>query len=179
MLSNAIEVTNTLAAIDTVEETLKTDQINQERSAMTFVNEFASDEDIEKYDLNGIWDQYHPLRKGKYYLGQRPWFTIDRKRNIFFMVLSGGREEHSNRKETLLWIDGYHVLIVIDLAEGSSPNTNNLPFKRVWELVGIHPQRDFTQSREVIVKVLKEALTVYGYFGVHKQVPNTVVEFKF
>ena len=54
---------------------------------MSFVNDFASDEDIAKYDLNGIWDKYNPLSKGEYYLRQRPWFTVDRDRNIFFMML--------------------------------------------------------------------------------------------
>ncbi|MES9822515.1 MAG: hypothetical protein ABW161_07200 [Candidatus Thiodiazotropha sp.] len=100
MQPTIIKTSNELANIGSVNRNLETGQINKERSTMTFVNEFASEEDIEKYDLNGIWNQYFPSRKGKYYLGQRPWFTIDRERNIFFMVLDGGREEHSNRKKS-------------------------------------------------------------------------------
>ena len=68
---------------------------------MAFVNEFASDEDIEKYNLYEIWDKYHPLRRGKYYLGQRPWFTIDRGRNIFFMLIGGGGREDPARTKAV------------------------------------------------------------------------------
>lgn len=146
---------------------------------MPFVNEFASDEDIKKYDLYGIWDKYHPLRKGKYYLGQRPWFTIDRDKNIFFMVLGSGREEHCNRKKVLLWINGCSVVAEIDLVDGSSLNLNDVPFKRVWDLVGLHPQVDSNISEKEIIGILKEALIAYGYYGIHKQVSNTVVEFHF
>lgn len=52
---------------------------------MAFVNEYATDEDIEKYDLNEIWDKYHPARKGKYYVGNQPEFTIDRERDFFLI----------------------------------------------------------------------------------------------
>jgi hypothetical protein len=34
-----------------------------ERNAMDFVNEYATDEDFEKYDLKGIWDKYHLCKK--------------------------------------------------------------------------------------------------------------------
>ena len=56
----------------------------QARKDMAFVNEYATDEDIEKYDLYGIWDKFHPLRKGKYYIGQRASFCIDRNKDVFF-----------------------------------------------------------------------------------------------
>ncbi|MEW8693466.1 MAG: hypothetical protein AB2535_20725 [Candidatus Thiodiazotropha endolucinida] len=173
---------NTSNASDKMElgnRNLNVIQIAKERNVMAFVNEFASDEDIEKYDLNGIWDQYHPLRKGKYYLGQRPWFTIDRDQNIFFMVLGSGREEQCNRKKILLWIDGYQVVVEIELAKGSSPNTNDQPFKRIWGLIGVHPQEGVSKTQKEIINILKEALIVYGYFGVHHQVSNTIVKFNF
>jgi hypothetical protein len=167
------------ATIDKEIRNIETVQLKQVRNIMAFVNEFASDEDIEKYELYGVWDKYHPLSKGKYYLGQRPWFTIDRNRNVFFMVLGGGREEHCNRKKVLLWIDGFHVVAEIDLAKGSSPNINDVPFRIIWDLVGVHPQLDINKTKKEIIGILKEALTVYGRFGVHHQVPNTIVEFNF
>ncbi|MEW8030128.1 MAG: hypothetical protein AB2806_20630 [Candidatus Thiodiazotropha sp.] len=153
--------------------------LEKERNVMAFVNEFASDEDIEKYDLNGIWDQYHPLRKGRYYCGQAPMYTIDRERNIFFMVLGGGGEEHTNRLEVLLWINAKHVVVEIDLAIGSSPNINDVPFKQIWELVAVHPENSLNKSKEELVEILKEALIVHGFDGANRQVPNTIVEFKF
>ncbi|MEW8030131.1 MAG: hypothetical protein AB2806_20645 [Candidatus Thiodiazotropha sp.] len=155
-------------------------QTEKERNVMAFVNEFASDEDIEKYDLNGIWDQYHPLWKGDYYLGQQPWFTIDRGQNIFFMIVGGGGREDPERAKVLLWIDGYHVVIEIDRVSGLNPNgLKTTPYRIGWKLVGVYPQKDVNKSQKEILKILKKALTVHGYFGVHKQLPNTVVEFNF
>lgn len=129
--------------------------------------------------MNGIWDKYNPLSKGEYYLGQRPWFTVDRDRNIFFMMLGSDREEHCNRHKVLLWIEGYHVVAEIDLANGSSADLNNVPFKIVWDLVGVHLQIGTDISEKQIIELLKEALTVYGYLGIHKQVPNAIVKFMF
>lgn len=145
---------------------------------MAFVNEYATDEDIEKYDLNGIWDKYHPARKGKYFLGQRPAFTIDRERNIFFMPICQGREEHANRKTVLLWLNGLHVLAVLDLADSSSKSFKEVPYRMDWELVRVDAEKEIRESRNVIFSLLKEALVVYGYSGVRRQIPNTKVNFK-
>jgi hypothetical protein len=171
-------VDNEFVTIDADNVSLKTVQLKQVESNMAFVNEFASDEDIEKYDLNGVWNKYHPLRKGKFYLGQRPWFTIDRDRNIFFMIIGGSRDEPT-RKKALIWIDGQHVVVEIDLAKGCSPNIKDVPYKIIWDLVGVRPQLDINKTQNEIIGILKEALTVYGHFGVHMQVPNTIVGFNF
>ena len=146
---------------------------------MAFVNEYASDEDIEKYDLNGIWDKYHPLRKGRYYLGNRPDWTIDRDQNVFLMAIEQGRQEHGNRTTFLLWWDGAHIVANLDLIKGSSGNFDEVPFRIVWALVSMKEPEGFTGRREETVSVLKEALTIYGYWGAQKQIPNTVVEFDF
>ena len=50
---------------------------------MAFVNEYASEEDIEKYGLKEIWDRYHPFRKGRYFGGNTPAphrMTLEEKR---------------------------------------------------------------------------------------------------
>jgi hypothetical protein len=164
--------------MDLSNRNLKIVQIDKERMIMTFVNEYATDDDIEKYDLNGVWDKYHPARKGKYYLGQRPSFTIDRERNIYFKTIRSGRFDESNRKTALLWINERHIIVELIKAGGLNPkglNTN--PFKIRWELVGYHPDPGILQSKKQIMAILNEALIVYGYSGARKQLPNTVVEF--
>ena len=109
---------NASDGMDLSNRNLKMVQIDKERKIMAFVNEYASDEDFEKYDLNGIWDKYHPARKGKYYLGQRPGFTIDRERNIFFIRVRQGRFDESNRTTALLWINGRHILVDLEKIDG-------------------------------------------------------------
>jgi hypothetical protein len=152
----------------------------QVRKDMAFVNEYATDEDIEKYDLNGIWDKYHPARKGKYYVGQRPGFTIDRERNIFFIRVRQGRFDESNRTTALLWINGRHIIVELDIVGGLNlKGIKSDPYRMKWELTGYHPQLGGSESKGQIMSILNEALIAYGYSGVRKQLPNTIVEFSY
>lgn len=146
---------------------------------MTFVNEYASDTDIGKYDLKGVWDKYHPSKKGRYYLGHRPTWTIDKERNAFLMVLGQGREEYSNRTTFLLWWDGNHVIIELDLTKESSANLDETPFFVVWELVSISSPSELKHPENEVIALLKDALTEFGLRGVVVSVPNAVVKFKF
>ena len=152
---------------------------DSQENVMVFVREFVSEEDIKKYDLDGIWDIYHPFSKGKRPPGFSHSWTIDREREIFFIPVAAGREERSNRMTCVLWWKGTLLAVKIDLAAGSSGNLSDVPFKMVWALVDVHQSDDFVVAREEVIQVLKEALTAYGYRGAKRQVPNTIVEFKF
>ena len=146
---------------------------------MGFVNEYVPDEDIEKYDLHGIWDKYYPLRKGRYYGGNRPEWTIDREAKVFLMRVGQGRLEHGNRSKFLLWCNEDHVVAELDLVEGSSGDMDDNPFMVVWELAHIDFSPRLEEGKAEIMRMLKEAVRAYGYSGARNQRPNTVVEFKF
>jgi hypothetical protein len=139
----------------------------------------VSDEDIRQYELNEIWDQYHPLRKGRYYFGSRPSWTIDRDRNIFLLPIGQGNREQGNVTRFLLWCSGSHVIVETALLEGSSAYFEESPFRRVWGLVSIETPKDSVLADEEVMQILKEAITTFGYDGARKQIPHTVVEFKF
>jgi hypothetical protein len=146
---------------------------------MAFVNEYATDEDIEKYDLYGIWDKYHPLRKGKYYSGQRPDFTINREKNIFLLKVGGSWEDVPSRSRFLLWIDGSHVTIDLDTMKGEVMKVLDPNYKKKWDLVGLYPDKDIILSKSEIINILKEALVTYGLLGVYNPKPDINVEFNF
>ena len=146
---------------------------------MGFVNEYVPDEDIEKYDLHGIWDKYYPFRKGEYYGGNRPSWTVDREANVFLMSVGIGRGEHGNRTKFLFWWDGGHVIVELDLVEGSSGDLDANPFMNVWDLIRIQLPPQLEEKQIEIEQTLKQALEAYGYWGIRNQRPNTVVEFKF
>jgi hypothetical protein len=146
---------------------------------MAFVNEYVPEADIEKYDLKGIWDEFHPLRKGQYFKGNRPNWTMDRESEVFLMSIGIGRGEHGNRTKFLFWWRGANVVADLDLVEGSSGDLNASPFMRVWDLVRLELPSQLKGDEVVIRKKLKEALRAYGYWGIRSQRPNTVVEFKF
>ena len=146
---------------------------------MGFFNEYVPDEDIEKYDLRGIWDKYHPLRKGRYFGGNKPSWTIDREANVFLMSIRIGRGEHGNRTKFLLWRNGEHIVAELDLVEGSSGDLEANPFIVVWDLVRMELPTKLDERKTEIGALLKHALRTYGYWGIRNQRPNTIVEFKF
>lgn len=146
---------------------------------MAFMNEYISDEDIKNYEIEKVW-----LRHNAQYIGKsRPTafrfqWTIDRDRNIYFMVVAGGgRADHEDGTTCVLNWQGKQTTVRIDKADGSSANLNDNPFKIIWELLNT-PSLDSVSNREIL-GVLKEGLTTYGYEGARRQVPNTIVEFKF
>ena len=146
---------------------------------MAFVNEYASDEDVEKYGLKEIWDKYHPLRRGDYFYGRKPEWTVDKEENAFLTVLRIGHGEYGNHIDFLLWKDGLEVRAGLELLDDSSGNLNAVPFRRVWGLTNLKCENCSNFSESEIIKILREALTAYGYRGVRNQRPNTIVEFKF
>jgi hypothetical protein len=155
---------------------------------MAFVNEIISEQDFEKYALAELKKSYDPWRwrAGRPQGASYSW-TIDRDRDIYFMLVeivhdSGGRSglmEPTRRRIFVLSIHGQRVEIALDVADETSNSFKTVPYRQVWELVAIKPEQLADTSREAIIKILKEALAIYGYRGAHSQIPNTIVEFKF
>jgi hypothetical protein len=144
---------------------------------MAFVNEYVPEEDIKKYNLMEIWDSFRvPSHRGELLPGFRFTWTIDRERNIFFMPVRGGTEEHPTRDECVLWWNGSQVVITIDRCLDNLHEVNK---KTVWELINICKPTNFTVSDNEIINILKEALTTYGVRGIWHSTPNYIVEFKF
>jgi len=146
---------------------------------MGFVNEYVSDEDIEKYDLNAIWDEFHPLYKGELFFGNRPEWTIDREANVFLISMAIGRGDHGNRRTFLLWMNGVRVVAEVDLVQGSSGDLDANPFMMVWDLARLNVPGQLDGEKANVLAMFKAALLTFGYWGIRKQRPNTVVEFKF
>lgn len=140
---------------------------------MTFINEFVSDDDVKKFKLNEMWDRYHPYSKGDMNVGFRHSWTIDREKNIFFIPARSGREEHSNRKECILYWKGIELKVIL-IKHGLSPG----PGVR-WEVNSVQKPNVEVIPESEILSTLKAALGVYGYRGVWRQVDEYQVEFDF
>jgi hypothetical protein len=148
---------------------------------MAFVNEYVSEDDIKKYKLEEDWIRRNPQYRTKGRPSSCPLkWTIDRERNIYFMVVGGGGSEANDfGTPCILNWQGKGISVVLKLAKGSSDNLNNHPFIIVWDLVNIGPSQLEKISNKEILQTLKEALMVYGYSGAHRQIPDTIVEFNF
>ncbi|MGH1471536.1 MAG: hypothetical protein ACRBCS_10105 [Cellvibrionaceae bacterium] len=146
---------------------------------MSFVNEYISKEDIEKYGIEKAYIRYHPflIEDGVPSYHKFDW-TVDRASDTYLVQMKTGREEWANR---VTWIFGYkdkEFTIELDKKKGSL-SFNESPYLIVWDLVDIKPSDLSESEREIVISLLKDALTVYGYFGVRRQIENTQVKFNF
>lgn len=146
---------------------------------MGFKNEFASIEDVDKFGLNEIWDQYRPQRKGRHYNGRKPNLTIDRSRNVFLMTVGQGHGEDGNRMLFLLWVDGRHIRADLTLSPESSQKFDDNPFRMVWDLAYFSVPEELRDNEGELLGLLRDALRARGYFGAQQQVENTEVSFNF
>lgn len=142
---------------------------------MPFVNEYISEDDLNKSGIEEVWLRYHPIYKRTD--RERPksfrfsW-TVDHERNIYFAILTGpDRDEHY--MTCLLSVKDERVIIYLRLSGDGSNRYSDVPYKRVWEL------KNNSKYDAELLSILKEALSVYGCDGIERQVPNTVVEFLF
>jgi hypothetical protein len=130
-------------------------KFHQENTAMAFVNEYISKEDIEKYHLDEL--------KKKYNLRIHSW-TIDRERNIYLICNGKGREEESQMKFFFLFRKG-------EISEHTIWQFFDHPNKTlIWEMQRYgapeYKSRDEQQKYEQLHADLRDALRAYGLAGV-------------
>jgi len=159
-----------------------------------FVNEHASKKDIKKYKLKEIRPvEDWKLKEGYFFYH----FTIDRERDIWFLYKKSeesgldtdprDREYYTGNKMFVLHYKGENIEVILRRMydEDSALNQNRLegePYTITWDLIRINKPESLKDTPdEEIIKVLKEALSVYGTEKIHTSVPqkDIVVKFKF
>ena len=159
---------------------------------MAFVNEYISDENIEKFQINelmnGIQSKYSKREvkffPDKYY--KHRW-TIDKERESWFMWVDAPHDPLEPSRYTgedifILNCKGKSIEVVLrQVFEESSRKLTDNPFNVVWTLDRITPQSLEELTYEEIMEMVKEALNVYGTRGIKTPVPfeNIVVTCKF
>jgi hypothetical protein len=147
---------------------------------MAFVNEYISEEDIKKNQLDAQYLKRHPEYKA-IPPGFKPQWTINRKENIILQLTARAHQAYVDESWTefeLNWA-GKIFLCRLKPGAGESIKFSEVPFIIVWDLISIKPDHLHQMAREQVIEVLKEALTVFGYDGARKQIPNTIVKFGF
>jgi hypothetical protein len=147
-------------------------------SVMAFINEYISEEDIQKYGIRQEWDKFHPFSKNDLNLLKKHSWTVDKERDVFFIAATSGREELSNQVTCILWWKGVYLSVTLSHEEGGldyQKSQGNV----VWQLLNIWKPKDFIVPDVEIIPVLKEALIVYRYAGIRIPIDDYKVEFKF
>ena len=146
---------------------------------MAFVNEYISDEDVEKYGIAQLRDELHFD-----YARRCDWeWTRDRERDAYLIQRSHlGRDFEP--EVWLLYEKGRYCAVMLHRG-GGSKSYSEQPYRRLWHFKGFAeawPKRCPVPPNEEqphIIQLLKEALTVYGEGGMNSYVSDTIVSFNF
>jgi hypothetical protein len=141
---------------------------------MAFINETASEADIEKYGLRDINYQYHFALRD-----MNCQWTIDRERDIYVRKMGTGREETSSHTTFTFYWKGHLFFWVLDnlLTErvnGHSHSSWGLPIGGQ-----LHLPKKLESMRSVIIDDFKEAMKLNEQTNFLIQPQSYSVDFQF
>ena len=145
---------------------------------MAFINEYISEENIEKYQINELMNSYSKYKDFPKEFYPHRW-TIDKERESWFMWVHDPADPLDYTRATgesifILHYKGENIEIVLrDVFEESSSKLTDNPFYVTWKLDRINkPEALKNVSDEEIIEVLKEALNAYGTRGIRTSIPQ-------
>ena len=144
---------------------------------MAFVNEYISDEDVEKYGIAQLREELHAYHQRRYH------WTRDRERDTYLVQIHHlGRDLEP--EDWLLHEKGRYCAVMLH-REGGSMKLSERPYRILWHFDGFDEAWPWKcpvppkEEQPPVIQLLKEALTVYGLNGVWRQIPDTIVSFTF
>ena len=150
---------------------------------MAIINEYISQEDIKKYNLEKL------VKKYKFYprhlqIDNISW-TVDKKRDIWLIRCAEEHDpdiDHAGTRENIftLHYKGVDIEVRVWLEEDSQTNIYISPFIVIWRFLSVDPSSFDGVDEKEIKEVLKEFLTVYGDSGIRaqKEAKNAIVKFR-
>ncbi|PXZ02340.1 hypothetical protein [Gilliamella apicola] len=160
---------------------------------MPFVNEYVSDEDAEKYDLDNLWNKYNytamikmPELLDHFDVHQHDW-CVDKERgywlfNCGYLINNdsiSGYAEASDKEAFILHVNGQNIEFILT-SHGLEDN-DVYPIHFYYELVSMAPTCLPNLSRESLLNILKDAINIFKYNGIRALEENakTLIEFDF
>jgi len=123
---------------------------------MAFVNEYISESDIKKYDIEEI---DHKLKKAHY----KPNWTIDHESEIYLRHIGSGREEFANRHTFSFYWKGSLLSVQVDTAGGGEWRGEQWRHYKLWRF---EIPENLKQHEAEIMISLKEAFVAYKELGI-------------
>ena len=146
---------------------------------MAFINEYISEEDIEKYDLKKLIEKYKRYTYSPD-IDDIDW-TIDRENDIWLIFF--GREhdpemDHGFTREHIfvLYYKGHIIEARLWLEEDSSFNISTRPYIINWKLLVLAPSSLNEVDISLIKRILCDALKFYGKYGVEDKDEEGLLE---
>lgn len=136
---------------------------------MSFVNEFVSNADVKKYDLDEVNYKFWKA-------DSRFDWTINRERDIYLRWMKSGRGESGLQQEFSLYWDG--TLLAVRMSSSCVLRQDGTK-ALIWKLHHLVLPGAMKARRDEIIEDLKEALTVYKTDGVRSTHDEHSVIFEF
>ncbi len=132
---------------------------------MTFVNEFASVQDVQKYNLKDVF-----YKVGKGFVPQYSW-TVDHERGIYLSFIRMGREEETGIWTFFIyWKD--QVLVFHMRVNGRGEYKG--PCWRNYSNLQLSLPIELEEQRDQIVEDIKKGLIAFQDFGMYTSSTTTV-----
>ncbi len=136
---------------------------------MTFVNEYISEEDIKKYDIEN-------LNKKLYIANYKSKWTVDHERDIYLRYIGNRREERCEEHEYYFYWQGCFIKVALKQGGGGVPRGSQW---RHYEMLGITIPDEIKQHEPQIIADLKEALIAFKSSGVLSDCTSHKATFNF
>ena len=150
---------------------------------MAIINEYVSQEDIKKYNLEKLVKKYEFYPR--YLQIDSISWTVDKERDIWLIRCAEEYNpdiDHAGTREHIftLYYKGVDIEVRVWLEEDSQTNIYISPFIVIWRFLSVDPSSFDGVDENEIKEVLKEFLTVYGDSGVwaQKEAKNAIVKFR-
>lgn len=137
---------------------------------MAFVNEYISEEDIEKYEIKALFK--------KLYIGfYQPSWTVDHERKIHLIYVSSGIEEVGGQDTFSFYWKGYLLTVVLKVPEAGGVRKGHQ--WRHYDLLRLTLPDEIKPDQPKILDDLKEALIVFKTGGVFSDCTTFTATFGF
>ena len=147
---------------------------------MSFLNEYISKKNKEKYMIEEEFIKKNPQFSSVPEYVDFQW-TFDRERDVYLQLVECINSAYSNDYGLYFKLNCRGDVFVYKLChgKGGSIDFSCNPYVIVWDLLDVKYDTTFDFSLDEATDLLKEALSVYGYRGIRKQIDNTIVKFNF
>ena len=153
---------------------------------MNFINEYVPQEDIDRFNLDALWNRFNPDSNPLPSSMFHHYWTVDREANCWFIYLTLVKDIEESDTNLPLYTNEYIFILhyknidieihLIQDRKNGSQNFKESPFNIIWELKSISSKK----IDEIEIKtVLKKALKKHGYNGIRREINNTIVHCKF
>ena len=145
---------------------------------MLFVNEVIPQKDFD-LEVKDILLRYKPELKNDALNSKHFSWTVNRDEQCFLFKVKTGREEFDWQLTFVLKVKNICYEFVLEKSPKSSFSLKNKPYEIYWELISSRNLDGVNQVSEYALKILKDALKVYGILGVRSPTVETSVNFLF